>query len=259
MRVHCVYEQGTSITHHEADMQDAPRLYLDQLLPGMGAGTAIALDPGQMRYLTAVLRLNEGEALCVFGKGAGEWTARLEIQRKDRGQAVLTMLSRPAVEVPGPVLVFAPLKRDATDLVLRMGTEMGVKRFAPVITERTNTHRINAERFRAIAIEAAEQCERLDIPVIQPLRPLAQLLDEWPQSYPLYAALERQLSPGVEPVPSHYGLLIGPEGGFSESERRLLNTHSAIRPVSLGNLILRADTAVIAGLAQLAFRASRSI
>ena len=240
-------------------MQDAPRLYLEGLLPGMGAGETISLDPGHMRYLVSVLRLADGDTLHVFGDGTGEWAARLEMERKDRGRAVLTTSIRPAVPVHGPVLLFAPLKRDATDLVLRMGTEMGVTRFCPVITERTNTHRINAERFRAIAIEAAEQCERLDIPQIDPLRPMTQLMQEWPVDCPVFAALERQDSENVEPVPADYALLIGPEGGFSENERRFLDQHGAVRSVSLGPLILRADTAVVAGLAHLAFRAAQSI
>lgn len=240
-------------------MQDAPRLYLDGLLPAMREGEALSLDPGQMRYLATVLRLADGDTLNVFGDGAGEWVARLAMQRKDRGQAVLERLVRPAVDVTGPVLVFAPLKRDATDLVLRMGTEMGVTRFCPVTTERTNTHRINAERFRAITIEAAEQCERLDLPVIDPLRPLAQFVQDWPLDMPIFAALERQESANVGPVPDNYALLVGPEGGFSENERRFLNEHRAVRPVALGSLILRADTAVVAGLAHLAFRATQSI
>lgn len=238
-------------------MQDAPRLYLDLPFPPQGEG--VALDADQMRYLATVLRLQNGDILHVFNEVAGEWEARLEIQRKDRGLAMLVALVRPPEKAVGPVLVFAPLKRDATDLVLRMGTEMGVTRFCPVITERTNTHRINAERFRAIAIEAAEQCERLDIPQIDPLRPLPQLLSEWQGDRPLFAALERHECANVSAVPEDHALLIGPEGGFSETERRLLSKHEAIIPISLGKRILRADTAVVAGLAQLAFRTSQSI
>ncbi|WP_025885785.1 16S rRNA (uracil(1498)-N(3))-methyltransferase [Asaia prunellae] len=238
-------------------MQDAPRLYLD--LPLSPEGEGVVLNADQMRYLATVLRLQNGDILHVFNEEAGEWEAQLEIHRKDRGQAVLRTRVRPPEETSGPVLVFAPLKRDATDLVLRMGTEMGVTRFCPVITERTNTHRINADRFRAIAIEAAEQCERLDIPHIDPLRSLTQLLDEWDDQIPLFAALERQECPDVARVVGNHALLVGPEGGFSESERRLLSAQKAIIPISLGKRILRADTAVVAGLARLAFYVSQSI
>jgi len=238
-------------------MQDAPRLYLDLPLPPEGEG--VVLNADQMRYLATVLRLQNGDILHVFNEEAGEWEAQLEIHRKDRGQAVLRTRVRPPEKTSGPVLVFAPLKRDATDLILRMGTEMGVTRFCPVITERTNTHRINADRFRAIAIEAAEQCERLDIPHIDPLRSLTQLLDEWDDQIPLFAALERQECPDVARVVGTHALLVGPEGGFSESERRLLSAQKAIIPISLGKRILRADTAVVAGLARLAFYVSQSI
>ncbi|GBQ16161.1 RsmE family RNA methyltransferase [Swaminathania salitolerans] len=249
-------------------MQDSPRLHLaPETLQGQ-AGETIALAPGHVRYLATVLRLGEGDLIRVFNVRAGEWEARLGALRKERGSATLVRQLRPPSLPSGDVtLLFAPLKRDATDLVIRMGTELGVTRFCPVVTDRTNTHRINDERLSAIAAEAAEQCERLDVPEIAPLEPLTRHLQDWPDTMPVYLALERHETGDrdgtparpCDPVPESYGLLIGPEGGFSEGERRFLLEHPRIQAISLGALVLRADTAVATGLAQLAFRARRSI
>ncbi|MDN6714131.1 MAG: RsmE family RNA methyltransferase, partial [Acetobacter sp.] len=154
-------------------------------------------------------------------------------------------------------LAFALLKRDATDLVLRMGTELGVTEFLPLVTERTNTHRINPERLHAIAVEAAEQCERLDIPAIAQVQTLPALLGSWPQQTSLFAAIERlderESTPPPTPrlVQEGDGLLIGPEGGLSDGECQTLLKRPFVAPISLGSLVLRADTAVVAGLALL--------
>jgi 16S rRNA (uracil1498-N3)-methyltransferase len=121
----------------------------------------------------------------------------------------------------------------------------------PVTTERTNAARLNAARLESIAIEAAEQCERLTIPDIAPLRPLQQLLAEWTDKRPLFVAMERDQTPPPPPVTGPKALLIGPEGGFGLRDRALLAQHGFARSISLGPTILRAETAAIVGLALL--------
>ena len=147
-------------------------------------------------------------------------------------------------------LVFAVLKRDASELVVEKATELGVARICPVITERTNIPRINAERWRAIATEAAEQCERLSVPAIADPVSLPTLLRDWPPERPLFAALERR-DAAFPLAPPSVGLLIGPEGGFAEMEVELLRRHPFVEGVGLGPRILRAETAAIVGLALL--------
>ncbi|MBB2155418.1 16S rRNA (uracil(1498)-N(3))-methyltransferase [Gluconacetobacter diazotrophicus] len=234
-------------------MKDCPRLFADPATqPPMEADAVRDLTPGQAHYLGTVLRLGAGDEVALFNPRDGEWLARIEAMRRDRGQVRLLRQRRAAEPVSGPVLLFAPLKRDATDMVVRMGTELGVTRFLPVLTERTNTHRVNEARLETIAGEAAEQCERLDVPTIDAPRRLADRLGEWPPERRLFVAAERADrrggAGGIEDVADGDGLLVGPEGGFSDVEVNMLRARPFVRMISLGGLILRADTAVACGL-----------
>jgi 16S rRNA (uracil1498-N3)-methyltransferase len=235
-----------------------PRLYMDPaLVPTAQEGAPCPIAPEQARYLGTVLRKKAGEQVRVFHAGMGEWLASIAEIRKDRGSLTLERQLRAPQPCPSLRLAFALLKRDATDLVLRMGTELGVTEFLPLVTERTNTHRINPERLHAIAVEAAEQCERLDIPAIAQVQTLPALLGSWPQQTSLFAAIERlderESTPPPTPrlVQEGDGLLIGPEGGLSDGECQTLLKRPFVAPISLGSLVLRADTAVVAGLALL--------
>ncbi|MCP1213100.1 16S rRNA (uracil(1498)-N(3))-methyltransferase [Acetobacter okinawensis] len=235
-----------------------PRLYVDPaLVPVPNAGATCPIPPEQARYLGTVLRRKAGDQVRVFHAGMGEWLASIADIRKDRGSLALVRQIRPPQPCPPLQLAFALLKRDATDLVIRMGTELGVSTFLPLVSERTNTHRVNPERLHAIAVEAAEQCERLDIPTIAPVQTLPTLLGQWPQTSTLFAAIERLGERTAEPnhtppqVRAGDGLLIGPEGGLSDAECQTLLQRPFVTPFSLGSLVLRADTAVVAGLALL--------
>ncbi|MFT9325379.1 MAG: 16S rRNA (uracil(1498)-N(3))-methyltransferase [Acetobacter sp.] len=227
------------------------------LVPMPQEGAPCPIAPAQARYLGTVLRKAPGEQVRVFHAGMGEWLASIAEIRKDRGGLTLERQLRAPQPCPPLRLAFALLKRDATDLVLRMGTELGVTEFLPLVTERTNTHRINPERLHAIAVEAAEQCERLDIPAIAQVQTLPALLGNWPQQASLFAAIERLDARENSPhsttrlVQEGDGLLIGPEGGLSDSECQTLLKRPFVAPISLGSLVLRADTAVVAGLALL--------
>lgn len=235
-----------------------PRLYVDPtLLPEAHEGAPCPILPDQARYLGTVLRKKAGDQVRVFHAGMGEWLASIAEIRKDRGSFTLERQIRPPHACPPLRLAFALLKRDATDLVLRMGTELGVTEFLPLVTERTNTHRINPDRLHTIALEAAEQCERLDIPTVAEVQTLPTLLGNWPQHTTLFAAIERldeRPASGPQappPVAQGDGLLIGPEGGLSDAECQTLLQRTFVAPISLGSLVLRADTAVVAGLALL--------
>jgi 16S rRNA (uracil1498-N3)-methyltransferase len=145
--------------------------------------------------------------------------------------------------------VFAVLKRDATDLVVQKATELGVSALLPVFSARTNAARINLDRLSAIAREAAEQSERLTVPEVRAPAPLPDLLARWPSERGLAAAIERG---GPARIPHGSGaLLVGPEGGFAAAELDALRAARFVSPISLGPRILRAETAVIAGLALL--------
>jgi 16S rRNA (uracil1498-N3)-methyltransferase len=216
-------------------------------------GADIAASTDQAHYLRTVLRCASGEPVRLFNGADGEWLARLNFVRRDAVSLAVERQLRPQRPEAGPWLVFALLKRDATDLVVRQAVELGVSRLLPVITERTNAARVNGERLRTIAIEAAEQSERLTIPVVDPPVRLDAVLATWPVERHLFAAFERS-SFGAE-MATHYkaeaALLVGPEGGFTPAERERLRRHAFVTPISLGPFVLRAETAAVAGLAQL--------
>jgi 16S rRNA (uracil1498-N3)-methyltransferase len=225
-----------------------PRIFVAH---DLAEGASIEGTPAQAHYLGNVLRRAAGDPVRLFDSQNGEFAARIATLRRDRTSFAVETQLRPQGPEPDIWLVFAPLKRDQTDLLVQKATELGAAALLPVLTERTNTARINADRLHSIAVEAAEQSERLTIPTLQQPRPLADLLAQWPAGRILAAALERSEAPS----PARQGaLLIGPEGGFTPRELDVLHEQPFIQPVSLGPRILRAETAAIAGLAMLMAR-----
>lgn len=215
----------------------------------LAPGIRLDAAPEQAHYLGSVMRARIDDVILIFNGMDGEWRAR--ITQIGRGRATLTVetQTRPQPPDSGPWLAFALLKRDATELVVQKATELGAARILPLRTARTQLARVNLARLRAIAIEAAEQCERLTIPCIDELQSLPDLWRVWPAERRLAAAVER--STAAPPAASAGGLLVGPEGGFTPEELDDMRRLSFVVPVSLGPLILRAETASIAGLALL--------
>jgi 16S rRNA (uracil1498-N3)-methyltransferase len=246
-----------------------PRLMIEAALK---AGADLALDEAQARHVGTVLRLSEGDALRVFNAADGEWRARVSAKTK-RGMVVrVEDFIRPARTAPDLDLLFAPVKRHATDLIVEKATELGVRRIRPVITQRTIAETVRLDRLQTIAREAAEQTERFDAPeVLEPLS-LTKALDGWDASRRLIYADEAGDEEGASwggesgrahPIgeafdswtagedaggPRKLALLVGPEGGFTTEERRMLRGLPYVIPVSLGPRILRAETATIAAL-----------
>jgi len=217
----------------------------------LASGTAIEATESQVHYLGGVMRRAAGDAVHLFNGRDGEWTGRIASLSRHKATFAVETLIRPQCAETDLWLAFAVLKRNATDLVVQKATELGVSALLPVFTERTNAGRINLDRLRTIAIEAAEQSERLTVPGIHPVRKLHDFLTSWPAGRSLFVALERANAPPLTPMTGPSGLLIGPEGGFGPHDQMLLDQWSLVRPVSLGPRILRADTAAIVGLALL--------
>jgi 16S rRNA (uracil1498-N3)-methyltransferase len=225
-----------------------PRIFVAD---DLAAGASITGSKAHAHYLANVLRRAVGDRLHLFNGRHGEFAARIATLHRGHVEFAIETQLRPQASEPDIWLVFAPLKRDQTDLLVQKATELGAAALHPVLTERTNTARLNLDRLQAIAVEAAEQSERLTIPTLHPPRPLRDLLADWSPDRILAAALERTEGP---PPVAQGALLIGPEGGFSPQELDVLRAAPFIQPVSLGPRILRAETAAIAGLAMLMAR-----
>jgi 16S rRNA (uracil1498-N3)-methyltransferase len=224
------------------------RLFVE---PPLAAGIAVEATAGQAHYLGTVMRRAVGETVRLFNGHDGEWAARIEALNRGKATFRLEALVRAQADDTDVWLVFALLKRDTTDLLVQKATELGAAALLPVITERTNAVRVNMDRLRSIAVEAAEQSERLTVPLLHEPRKLADVLASWPDGRALWAALERGDAQPIRTAGGPAGLLIGPEGGFGPHDRALLDRLPFIKPISLGPRILRAETAAIAGLALL--------
>jgi 16S rRNA (uracil1498-N3)-methyltransferase len=228
----------------------APRLFLDAPL---AAGRRVLLERAQTNYLLNVLRLKPGEAVLAFNGRDGEWRARLVEEGRKSADLVMEEQVRPQT-APGDLLyLFAPLKHARLDYMVQKAVEMGVSALKPVFTRRTQPSRINLARMRANVIEAAEQCGILSVPEVLAEEDFGQALNKLEPDRLLVFCDEE--APVANPVralsdenPQKIALAVGPEGGFTEDERRLALRHPNVVRLSLGPRILRADTAAVAAL-----------
>ncbi|WP_029014877.1 16S rRNA (uracil(1498)-N(3))-methyltransferase [Niveispirillum irakense] len=228
------------------------RLFLDvPLVPAHGA----ALDGPRAHYLRAVLRLGPGDRVLAFNGRDGEFMAEIDGLTKSAGQLRLLEQTRaPDPQAPaGPWLLFAPLKGGRTEYVVEKAVELGASRLVPVFTRRGDVNRVNLDRLRANAVEAAEQCERLDVPDVAEAVDLGRLLANWDKARTLFVAAESgDAQPLVTAVTATAdqpaAILIGPEGGFDPDEILNLRRQPFVVSVGLGPRVLRADTAAFAAL-----------
>jgi 16S rRNA (uracil1498-N3)-methyltransferase len=229
-------------------MRGSIRLFLSVPL---APGETPLLEAPQAHYLGAVMRRRAGDEVVVFNGRDGEFLARIAALSAKGGRLALERPLRPQSPEPGPWLAFALIKRAACELLVQKATELGAERLLPFRAERSVAGSANPIRLAAIVTEAAEQSERLTRPGIAASTTLADLLAAWPPARPLFAAIERRAAPPLRPSAGPSGLLVGPEGGFTDRELDLLARSPFVRPASLGPRILRAETAAIAGLALL--------
>jgi 16S rRNA (uracil1498-N3)-methyltransferase len=233
----------------------------------LSEGSEAVGTAAQAHYLAHVMRRAAGGPVRLFNGRDGEWAARIAALRGDRVAFAVDCRLREQASEADIWLAFAMLKRDATDFLVQKATELGAAALLPVATERTNAGRINLDRLYAIAREAAEQCGRLTLPAIRPPVGLESLMRDWPADRALHAAIEpggdaaaaqpgrgrigRRAATYAGPCGGPAGLLVGPEGGFTDRELDALRAHPFVVPVSLGPLVLRAETAAVVGLALL--------
>jgi len=229
------------------------RIYVADAL---GEGAEIRLDEREAHHLRDVRRLQKGDGAAVFNGRDGEWSATIvDLGKRGARLSVGERRRDPAAE-PDLWLIFAPIKRARIDSLVEKATELGVAVLQPVETQHTAVDRVNLDRLRLIATEAAEQCERLTVPEVRPPLAFDRLLAGWPAPRHLVLCAEAgPATPIAEALLAHRGdagpwaAMTGPEGGFARSELDALGKLPFVIPVGLGPRILRADTAVLAALA----------
>ena len=211
----------------------------------------IPLSPDQAHYLFVVMRLAPGAPVLIFNGRDGEWRAEVTAAAKRAGSLTARSPGAPQRRPPDLTLIFAPIKKARTDFIVEKATELGCARIQPVWTRHTNSGRLRADRLRAHAIEAAEQCGETYVPdVVEPVG-LDALLDRWPPDRRLMFCDETRAAPPAAQAlsdPGPWAILIGPEGGFADVETARLRKLPFVTPVTLGPRVLRADTAAVAAI-----------
>ena len=233
----------------------APRLFIDS---PMSVGALLPLDRAQANYLLNVLRRGPQDPVLVFNGRDGEWRAEIVQTGRKSAELKLSEQTRPQPDKADLHYLFAPLKSARLDYLAQKAVEMGAGMIRPVFTRYTQGEKITAERLRANAIEAAEQCGILAIPDLPPAARLPAALadlaaerllvfcDEDAAVADPIAALKAAADPAAPPS---LAVLIGPEGGFAPEERALILGRPNTVALSLGPRILRADTAAVVALA----------
>jgi len=224
-----------------SDYSKAPRLYVPD---DLSVGVTAQLSRDHAHYLINVMRKNDGDIIRIFNGIDGEFIGKLSILNK---KSVELKWLEKMKEQPGSGykinLYVAPIKKDRMAFAVEKAVELGVTDIHPIITDFTQHGKINRDKVEKQIIEALEQCERLSVPTLHSVKKLKQINF----IAPTYAAIERD---GDVPIfqcehTSDIGLLIGPEGGWSDNERDFIHANKNLTPVSLGDNILRAETATI--------------
>lgn len=224
------------------------RLFVDAKLE---AGQSVSLEKAQAHYLLSVMRQLDGAKIALFNNNAGEWIGELASTSKRAADVINLHQSRPASAPPDLWLCFAPIKKSRTDFIVEKAAELGVRDILPIQTDFTNSERIKQDRLQAHAIEAAEQCAGIYVPKVHGLQKLNTLLAHWPQDRQIIfcdEALADDPKAWRDDLSLKAAIFIGPEGGFSDAERKRLAAHPNAQTVSLGPRILRADTAAVSAI-----------
>ena len=232
--------------------RNTPRLFVDQ---HAFAGHDLSFSREHAHYLIDVMRLTSGDQVFVFNGRDGEW--HVELTETDRRKALGKFIRqiRPQPDPTGPDLYFAPVKKTGTQFIVEKATELGVRSLRPITTEYTDRAQVKVDRLRANAIEAAEQCGRIDVPEVHEPVVLRSIVDGWPAGQTMIvadetgsgdAALSVVLKIDSSGPPPTF--MIGPQGGFSETELVFLRALPFVTTVDLGPRILRAETAAVAVL-----------
>ncbi|HEY8963794.1 MAG TPA: RsmE family RNA methyltransferase [Alphaproteobacteria bacterium] len=234
------------------DLYKFPRLFVTAPL---SVGASLILEGPQAHYLKNVLRKSDGDQVRLFNGQDGEYVGTLNFGKRDATAALTERVRAQKPRSRRVHLLFAPLKKDRLDVLIEKAVELDATDLHPVITDRTEVRDMNETRVAAQIIEAAEQCERLDIPKLHPIGKLEKVIAAWPKAVPIFAGIERSDAPiinaGMVPI-NDAACLIGPVGGWSDFERDLLNAaNGTVVPISLGDNVLRSETAAAVLLSRL--------
>ncbi len=218
------------------------RIHLSQTI---AAGTCCINDQDIYHYLCHIMRIKIGQTIRVFNAHDGEWSCQIiEIKKKDITLEIKEQVRTAQLLLPIR-LGFCLLKPDAMHMVFEKGTELGVTEFLPIISEYTSVKKFNQQKYTKIVTHSSQQCERLDVPTIHEPISFKDFTHFYPDSY---VAVERSISvspliPDALPFETSPTIMIGPEGGWSTREHKIID--QSMKKITLGKSILRSETAAI--------------
>lgn len=224
-----------------------PRLYVETALE---LGTNIVIDGDAHHYISRVMRMKIGGTVELFN-GTSDGFDAVILSADKRATALKIMaVATPFQVPPNLTLAFAPIKKNRMDFIIEKATELGVKSIQPIITEYTNSDRMRLDKLTKYAIEAAEQCGGTYVPEVRTPQAFKDFI-KGENDQLLFCDEMADRGEGMDAFTSTkadaWTIIIGPEGGFSPSERDMLIEAGALR-ISLGPRILRADTAVVSAI-----------
>ena len=210
------------------------------------------LSKEHTHYLKDVMRLKIGDKLSIFNT-LGEWDAVIETYEKKGAKIKIIEKVRDQGNDKNIWLAFSPIKQNPLNFLIQKGTELGVKKFIPILSERTVVREINIERIKKIIIEASEQSNRISVPEINKPELLKNFLSQFPENASLIFCdinskknnLKNIL---IKNIDGPICILIGPEGDFSENERKMIINLNQTYPISLAKNILKAETAALSAI-----------
>ena len=229
------------------------RLYVDEMLK---INSLIVLTGRKHHYLKNVIRINQDDFIRLFNGKEGEWLSR--VTRVDKKNITLNVEKKLLNQQDSLNLwlFFAPIKINRLNILVQKSTELGVSKFFPIKTKRTNLKNLNINNLKQNAISASEQSGRLNIPIIENEKEIRYINNSLLSNRCLIYCDEKSLKVSsitntmnkINKKFTKWALLIGPEGGFSDDERKKIMNLNNAYSVSLGKRILRSDTAAIAAL-----------
>ena len=206
------------------------------------------LDKSQSHYLTKVMRIKENEVFSLFNRN-GEWEAKILKISKSIVEFKITKQLRQKENTKELWLAFSPIKSNYQNFMIQKATELGVTKFLPIIFDRTIVRKINKERIKKIIIEASEQSNRINVPIFEDIQNFDSFLKT--NSMDLIFTDLNSTNKKIDKsklTDKPICIIIGPEGDFSEDERREILTFKGAQPIKINENILRSETAVISAI-----------
>ncbi len=206
------------------------------------------LDKSQSHYLTKVMRIKENEVFSLFNKD-GEWEAKVLGISKNIVEFKTTKQLRQKENFKELWLAFSPIKLNFQNFMIQKATELGVTRFLPIIFDRTVVRKINKDRLEKIVIEASEQSNRINVPIVEESQNLNNFLKT--TSIDLIFTDLNSNNKKIDKsklTDKPVCIITGPEGDFSEPERQKILSFKSVQPIKINENILRSETAVISAI-----------